>query len=142
MDNKNITMFLSLGNCDMMTLLIFFFLRFYFWKELYKHALLSVTSVPRPTECLCTRIELVLQPRIVLLTLIDCNLFRGRNSGLGCVENSHKLRQRHVSHASMQASSSANTRVSAILWRSEGSVASQRQERERILITRTVGSQV
>lgn len=65
------------------------------------------------------RTELVPQQRIVLLTLIDCNLFRGRNSGLCCVENSHKLRQRHVSNASMQASSGANTRVSAILWRSE-----------------------
>lgn len=38
----------------------FFFLQFYFWKELCKHALLSVTSVLRPAKCLWTRTEFVL----------------------------------------------------------------------------------
>lgn len=42
-ENKNTTLLLSLGNGDMMTALVFP-LRFYFWKEPYKQAWLSVPS--------------------------------------------------------------------------------------------------
>lgn len=65
-----------------------------------------------------------------------------RNSGLCCVENSHKLGQGNVSNANRQASSSENTRFPGITLRSERSVAPQMQERERILITLTVVSKV
>ena len=56
----------------------FFFPEFYFWKELYKHSLLSVTSVLKANKCLWTRTELVCTSCIVLLPLIDCNLFCGQ----------------------------------------------------------------
>lgn len=126
--------FLSLGNGDILTLLSLF-LQFYFWKELWKHALLSVTSASKANKVFMNKDWVCVAPAVLSWSHWEIVIyFADRNSGLCCTENSHKLRQGNVSNSNLQAFSSENTRFPGILLRVEWSTAPQRQERESIVI--------